>query len=184
LRFKLNWQKAAAMLHFRILAFACLSLCAGHSSVLATEIWPTPKVPVTLVKVYKSERIMEFWINEIKLRTYRISLGGDPLGHKQREGDGKTHEGRYILDFRKADSVAYKSIHVSYPSATDTAIAKARGVKPGGAIMIHGSWNGYGWAGPIMRYFDWTNGCIGVINSDMDDIWNLLAWKTPIEILP
>lgn len=171
------------MLPFRIVTvFVAFAVSLWPAN--AIEIWPTPKVPVTKVLVYKSERKMELWIDQIKLRTYRVSLGPDPVGHKQKEGDGKTPEGSYILDFRKADSVAYKSMHVSYPSANDVSKARSKGLKPGGAIMIHGNWNGYGWAGPLMRYFDWTNGCIGVTNSEMDEIWNLLAWQTPIEILP
>jgi murein L,D-transpeptidase YafK len=178
----LNWRKAAAMLPFRIVVLALLTF--GFSSAQATEIWPTPKVPVTKVLVYKSERKMELWINQIKLRTFKVSLGPIPIGDKIAEGDGRTPEGIYILDFRKADSVAYKSIHVSYPSVDDVAIAKSKGLKPGGAIMIHGNWNGYAWAGPLMRYFDWTNGCIGLTNADMDEVWSLLAWNTPIEILP
>jgi murein L,D-transpeptidase YafK len=173
------------MLPFRIFVIVALTmLVLLQKPVLATEVWPTPKLPVTHIRVFKSLRIMELWIDQIKLRTYKISLGPNPVGHKQYEGDGKTPEGNYILDFRKSDSVAYKSLHISYPSAQDTARAREKGLKPGGAIMIHGNWNGYAWAGPIMKYFDWTNGCIGITNAEIDDMWGLLAWKTPIEILP
>jgi murein L,D-transpeptidase YafK len=170
------------MLPFCIVIILCLF--TNPLSANAAGGWPTPKVPVTHIVVYKSQRKMELWINQIKLRTYTVSLGPNPIGQKIQEGDGKTPEGNYILDFRKADSVAYKAMHVSYPSAKDIANARAKGAKPGGAIMIHGNWNGYAWAGPIMQYFDWTNGCIGLTNADIDDAWNLLAWKTPIEIKP
>lgn len=169
------------MLPFCIMAFL---LVLTSKAAQASDVWPTPKMSVTKVRVHKAERKMELWINQIKLRTYRISLGSAPIGHKEKEGDGKTPEGNYILDFRKTDSVAYKAMHVSYPSPADVSIARAKGMKPGGSIMIHGNWNGYGWAGPLLRYFDWTNGCIGLTNADMDDIWTLLAWNTPIEILP
>jgi murein L,D-transpeptidase YafK len=176
-------QKAAAMLPFHfVLCLFLAFVCVGPAG--SAETWPTPKTPVTHIVVQKSKRTMELWIGDIKLRSYKISLGRDPIGHKEREGDGRTPEGRYILDFRKSDSVAYKALHVSYPSAQDAAHARAKGVKPGGAIMIHGSWNGYAWAGPLLKYFDWTNGCIGVTNAEMDDMWDLLAWKTPIEIRP
>ncbi len=173
------------MLPFRYLLLGMISVLLflpWHAH--ATEIWPTPKLPVTHIRVLKSERIMELWIDHIKLRTYKISLGPNPIGHKEYEGDGRTPEGNYILDFRKSDSVAYKALHISYPSTKDTASARAKGLKPGGAIMIHGNWNGYSWAGPFMKYFDWTNGCIGLTNAEIDDMWGLLAWKTPIEILP
>jgi murein L,D-transpeptidase YafK len=171
------------MLPFRFLVLFLVGLSLAFPAN-STEIWPTPKTPVTQIVVYKSKRIMELWIGDIKLRTYKISLGRDPVGHKEREGDGKTPEGRYVLDFRKNDSVAYKALHISYPSAQDASKARAKGLKPGGAIMIHGNWNGYEWAGSFLRYFDWTNGCIGLTNAEMDEIWNLVAWKTPIEIRP
>ena len=173
------------MLPFCIVVLLSVMAFAPYQSFAhAVEIWPTPKQKVTKILVYKSIRSMELWVGETKLRSYSVSLGRNPVGQKEYEGDGKTPEGSYFLDFRKADSVAYKAIHVSYPSAQDSAKARANGLKPGGSIMIHGIWNGYGWAGGIMKYFDWTNGCIGLNNKEMDEIWDLLAWNTPIEILP
>ena len=165
-------------------AFLLLWLAITMPFSHAKEIWPTPEHPVTHVRVIKSERRLELWINEIKLRSYKISLGPQPIGAKRQEGDGRTPEGRYVLDFRKADSVAYKAMHVSYPSDYDKAAAKIAGISAGGSIMVHGNWNGWGVLGPLMRHFDWTNGCIGMTNADIDDMWNLVAWKTPIEILP
>ena len=45
-----------------------------------------------------------------------MRLGFDPLGHKVQEGDGKTPEGRYTLDWRNPQSAFYKSLHISYPN--------------------------------------------------------------------
>jgi murein L,D-transpeptidase YafK len=167
----------------RVLAVIVLSLLMICPAA-AGGGWPTPENPFDFLRVHKSQRILEAWRDGIKVRTYRISLGGNPLGHKQQEGDGRTPEGEYILDFRKHDSVAYKAMHISYPNAEDRARARAAGVKPGGAIMIHGQWNGFGWLGFLMQGFDWTNGCIGLANDDMDELWHTVAWGTRIEILP
>jgi len=78
------------------------------------------------------------------LREFPIASGCNPLGHKQQEGDGRTPEGRYVLDAKKSDSAFYKAIHVSYPNAQDSVAAQVLGVAPGGQIMIHGQKNDLG----------------------------------------
>jgi murein L,D-transpeptidase YafK len=50
--------------------------------------------------------------------------------------------------------------------------------------MIHGLPNGESWVGELHREFDWTNGCIGVTDDEMDEIWELVDDGTPIEIRP
>lgn len=137
---------------------------------------------VELVRVEKSQRVLQLIGDGKVLRSYAIALGGDPRGHKQQEGDQRTPEGRYVLDWRNANSAAYKSIHISYPNADDLARANARGVAPGGFIMIHGQINGFGWLGWLLQLVDWTDGCIAVTDSDMDEIWTMVADGTPIEI--
>lgn len=110
---------------------------------------------VDLVRVHKAERRLELIGDGKVVRNYGIALGGDPVGHKHQEGDQRTPEGRYILDWRNPNSIAYKSIHVSYPDAGDLAAAKARNVDAGGMIMIHGQPNGLaGGAG----CFNWSTG--------------------------
>ncbi|MFZ1813328.1 MAG: L,D-transpeptidase family protein [Rhizobiaceae bacterium] len=150
----------------------------------AREIWHSPENPATHLRVFKSKRILEVWRGEERIRAYMISLGRNPHGPKEREGDGRTPEGSYFIDFRKSDSVAYRAFHISYPTREQRAAARAINASPGGSIMIHGQWNGFGWLGWMMQNYDWTNGCIGLSNDDIDDLWNLLAWNTPIEILP
>ncbi|ESY78677.1 hypothetical protein X740_19415 [Mesorhizobium sp. LNHC221B00] len=137
---------------------------------------------VDLVRVHKAERRLELIGDDKVVRSYGIALGGAPVGHKHQEGDQRTPEGRYILDWRNPNSIAYKSIHVSYPNADDLAAAKRRNVDAGGMIMIHGQPNGFGWWGWLLQLVDWTDGCIAVTDSDMDEIWAKVADGTPIEI--
>jgi len=137
---------------------------------------------VDLVRVDKSQRQLQLVGGGKVLRSYAIALGGHQVGHKHREGDERTPEGLYVLDWRNANSTAYKSIHISYPNADDVAAADARGVGPGGFIMIHGQPNGFGWLGWLLQLVDWTDGCIAVTDSDMDEIWTMVANGTPIEI--
>lgn len=129
---------------------------------------------------------MDLLIDNQPVRSYRISLGENPVGHKQREGDERTPEGDYLLDWRNPNSSFYKSIHISYPNAQDRARALGRGLNPGGMIMIHGRPN---WlTSPVVaREYDgadWTDGCIAVTNEEMEEIWQLVADGTPIRILP
>ena len=100
------------------------------------------------------------------------------------EGDERTPEGQYKLDFRNPRSIAHRALHISYPNAADVAQAQARGVSPGGAVMVHGLPNKVWWLGRWHRWMDWTDGCIGVTNAEMDEIWRVVPTGTPIEIRP
>lgn len=138
---------------------------------------------VTRVVVHKSARRMELRNGEQVLRSYRVSLGLQPQGPKEREGDFRTPEGRYQLTRRNPRSDFFLSIQVSYPSERDLQRAKANGWEPGGAIMIHGMPNRLK-QDPDYYKRDWTDGCIAVSNSDMLEIWLFTDQNTPIDILP
>ncbi|MES2819714.1 MAG: L,D-transpeptidase family protein [Pseudomonadota bacterium] len=136
------------------------------------------------VLVEKSKRLLTLFREDRPLKQYPISLGGDPLGHKVQEGDSRTPEGHYLIDFHKANSGYYRALHISYPNPADTDAARARGVAPGGAIMIHGIRNGLGWIGPLHRLLDWTAGCIALTDRQMQELWEAIPDGTPIEIRP
>jgi len=136
------------------------------------------------VVVLKKERTLQLLSQGKVIKTYKVALGGDPVGAKTRQGDHKTPEGLYVLDSRNAHSQFYKSIHISYPSTSDRAAARQNGVSPGGDVFVHGLPNGYGWVGAGHRAKDWTDGCIAVTNQEIDEIWSAVADGTPIEIRP
>jgi murein L,D-transpeptidase YafK len=136
------------------------------------------------VVVLKKERTLQL-LNEGKvIKTYKVALGGDPVGPKTRQGDHKTPEGVYVLDSRNSHSQFYKSIHISYPSPSDRAVARQKGVSPGGDVFVHGLPNGYRYVGAAHRLKDWTDGCIAVTDEEMDEIWLAVSDGTPIEIRP
>jgi murein L,D-transpeptidase YafK len=136
------------------------------------------------VVVYKQQRKLVLLAHGKEVRTYRVALGGEPVGPKRRQGDHRTPEGSYVLDSRNAQSHFYKAFHISYPNSQDVAAAKKLGAKPGGDIMLHGLPNGYAWVGKAHVLHDWTDGCIAVSNEEMDEIWSLVRVGTPIEIKP
>ncbi|WP_299947696.1 L,D-transpeptidase family protein [uncultured Microbulbifer sp.] len=140
------------------------------------------RAEVTLVQVIKSENKMLLMDGQEVVKTYQVAFGASPKGHKMQEGDEKTPEGRYILDYKKEDSAYYRAMHISYPSSRDRAQAEARGVSPGGFIMVHGQRNGLGWLASITQRFNWTDGCIALSNNEMDVFMSLVQTGTPIEI--
>ena len=136
------------------------------------------------VVVVKSQRKLYLLSNGSVVRDYDVALGRQPKGHKRYSGDGRTPEGTYFLARRNDQSRFYRSIEISYPNLHDRAHARANGRDPGGEIMIHGvpgeleSW------GADHALYNWTEGCIAVLNQEMDEIWDAVEYGTPIEIKP
>lgn len=152
-------------------AIVVLSACAP--SKFRTYSGPE----VTRVVVYKAEREMELWSNDRLLRSFQVDLGGNPLGHKQREGDMRTPEGDYIIDRRNPNSSFHLSLGIDYPNEADREWAAQNGWRPGGDIFIHGR-------GPRFQTVtgDWTEGCIAVTDREMEDIYAMVRVGTPIHI--
>ena len=135
------------------------------------------------VLVDKAARQLQLLSAGEVIKTYHIALGGNPVGHKRQQGDERTPSGTYTLDYKNEKSKFYRSIHISYPNATDKARAKSLGVNAGGDIMIHGQKNGLGHLAAITQKRDWTEGCIAVTNNEMDEIMAAVKIGTPIEIV-
>lgn len=136
------------------------------------------------VVVEKRARTLTLMRGGRALKQYKIALGFSPVGHKEREGDGRTPEGVYAIDFHKPDSDYHLALHVSYPAAADTKRAEELGVSPGGDIMIHGFPNDRDGADVGHGTRDWTAGCIAVTNAEIEEIYAAVRDGTPIEIRP
>jgi murein L,D-transpeptidase YafK len=139
---------------------------------------------VSKVLVEKSERRLTLLYEGDVLASYSVSLGTNPVGDKVMEGDLKTPEGKYLIDWHNPESQSYLSLHISYPGPDDLKRGKEMGVDPGKYIMIHGIRNGFGFMGRMQRFLDWTEGCIAVTNWEMKEIFHNVKDGTPIEILP
>ena len=172
----------------RLATVALLAAAVGLTALIggcASTKEPTVRF-VDSVLVRKSDRTLQLLHDGTVFREYKVALGDQPLGHKFQEGDERTPEGDYVLNWRNPRSNYHKAIHISYPNARDEAFARALGVSPGGMIMIHGRPN---WltSERVAREYDnrdWTDGCIAVKNHEMDEIWQLVRDGTPIRILP
>lgn len=156
-----------------------LSLALPVGGTLRAENLPV----ADFLLVDKSERTL--WVyskGEIVHRVTGLQFGDAPRGHKQFEGDERTPEGRYTIDFGNPQSRYFLSLRISYPDAADRAFAQAQGRSPGGDIFIHGQPNGLPDDQRIAG--DWTDGCIALSNAEMELLWRIVPDGTPIEIAP
>ncbi|MGO9038110.1 MAG: L,D-transpeptidase family protein [Steroidobacteraceae bacterium] len=164
-----------------------LTLAVALSSGLCAPS-PARPVPATLhadsILIVKHERRLYLLRDNHPLRSYRIALGLSPTGAKEREWDFRTPEGSYIIDFRQQHSHYFKALHISYPSPSDLKRSWALHRPAGGNIFIHGEPNRP--TKPVSYYKtrDWTNGCIALSDEDLQDVWDLTAGPTPVEIVP
>ncbi len=143
---------------------------------------PAPKVD--RIVVHKQEHKLFLMSGDKVVKTYLVALGRGGLVPKRQQGDGRTPEGTYTIDRRKANSHFHRALHISYPNAADRERARKMGVDPGGDIMVHGITNGLGWIGSLHHKFDWTDGCIAVTDQEIEEIWALVPDGTTIEIRP
>jgi murein L,D-transpeptidase YafK len=142
------------------------------------------KVVADKVLVEKALRRLTLFQNGKSIKTYKVALGKNPVGPKVQKGDGRTPEGIYSIDARNPNSAFHLALHISYPNAADKARAESLGVPSGGGIMIHGIKNWLGWLGSLHRLSDWTQGCIAVTNTEIEEIWKRVPNGTVVEIVP
>jgi murein L,D-transpeptidase YafK len=149
---------------------------------LAVQARAVPLPQADFVMVDKSERLLALYARGTPIRVYRgVQLGDAPEGHKRFQGDERTPEGRYTIDYGNPRSAYHLSLHISYPNAADRAYAAARGRSPGGLIFIHGQPN---WLREGRIDGDWTDGCIALSNAEIAELWQMVPDGTPIEIRP
>ena len=160
---------------------AILALC------LVPELAGATTVYASRVLVDKSDRTLTVYDAQDKvIASFPVVLGLQPVGDKERQGDKRTPEGKYLLDYKNPGSSFFLSIHVSYPDREDRARARRGGYDPGGDIMIHGEPEDPRATEAIKaaRGIDWTDGCIAMNNVDMKKFWDMVRVPVPIEIRP
>lgn len=168
--------RARSMLRLMLLGLflACLTGGVATAAPLSADY----------VVVKKSARKIMLFNDGRLVADFPIALGDNPIGHKEQRGDERTPEGRYRLTWKNPESKFYRSIHITYPNKVDREKAHALGVSPGGDIKIHGLPNKQAYPSDLYMEMNWTDGCIAVLNEDMDKIWSMVRFNTPIEILP
>jgi murein L,D-transpeptidase YafK len=172
----------------KLILLFLLVLCVAALSVAAfarLNVTPLPHDALAdRVVVEKSARRLTLLRNGNALKTYRVALGRAPVGAKEYEGDQRTPEGTYTIDFHKPDSDYHLALHVSYPEQRDIDRAAVEGLSAGSDIMIHGLPNGRGWIGRFHRRSDWTAGCVAVTDFEVEEIYRAVPDGTRIELRP
>jgi murein L,D-transpeptidase YafK len=163
---------------------SCAISCVAALLLLAASVQASAKQEADKILIVKSAHSMTLLSGGKMLKTYKVALGGVPVGPKHIEGDHKTPEGNYVIDAKNAHSRFHLALHISYPSAADTETARKLGSRPGGDIMIHGLPPAFAYLGALHRQTDWTDGCIAVTNAEIEEIWKLVPVGTRVEIRP
>ena len=163
-------------------ALTCTAWLAARSPLRAQPSLTLP--PIERLVVEKSARRMLAYAGGRLVHTFeQIQLGDAPVGAKQFQGDEKTPEGSYTIDYGNPRSAYHLSLHIAYPDAAAKAYAARAGRSPGGDIFIHGQPNALVGADLGVRLpGDWTDGCIAVSNAEIEALWDAVDDGTPIEI--
>lgn len=161
------------------------------------KLSPCDKTPDDYVVVNKAKRNIALCKDGNVVKNFRVGLGFTPEGDKKRQGDGRTPEGVLYIPRLLPDSDYHKAFLLSYPRKEDSARAFHEGLiskpeyeqiiqaqnacteplqdtKLGGAVEIHGEGSSK----------DWTAGCVGMENGDIDVLWSVLEVGDTIVVLP
>ena len=170
-----------------ILKYTVRLILASLIIAIGFYLYPEKPLPENIkidsLVVYKSKKRMLAISNGKCIKTYKISIGRNPIGKKEYEGDNKTPEGKYIINDKNPNSGFHKNLGISYPNESDIENAKKIGKPTGGDVKIHGLKNGLGIFDKLHYWFT-TRGCIRVTNSEVDELYNAVPIGTPIEIYP
>jgi len=174
--------KARITIFITFLAVLLIPILTAHAGSDNLVLVSGTQADYVLVK--KASKELTLFSGSRRIKTYKIALGKNPIGHKVVEGDKRTPEGSYFIDARNENSKYHLALHISYPDAIDAMKAQSLGSSPGGSIMIHGTGEEYEWMGKLHASINWTDGCIAVTNKEIEEIWKLVPDGTLIEIMP
>ena len=136
------------------------------------------------IVVIKKERKMYLYKGNKLKSVFPVSLGKNPIGHKVKKGDNRTPEGEFWIHRKLCSQKYYRSLCISYPRPQDKSRAASRGVNPGGDITIHAqpTWNADGKGDNYTLSRNWTQGCVAVTNSAMNQLWYAVREGVPVTI--
>ena len=133
-----------------------------------------------MVIINKSRFLLDVYYRKRKIRSYKVVFGPKPQQNKVMKGDRRTPEGWYKVQEKHISGRYNKFIHIDYPN--DSAYArfnklKLQGAIPrdaeiGGDVGIHGVWKGG--EDMIDMGIGWTDGCIAMKNTDVDDLYRIV----------
>lgn len=138
----------------------------------------------------KTERTLTLFLGDQALKTYAVVLGKDPLWAKLYQGDHRTPEGEYHIIKKYYHPFWSRFMLLDYPTPRNWEIyrwSRAHRLLPGrgdrvarigGAMGIHGSEH----EDYNRRGVDWTQGCVSLLNRDIDELYELVPLGTKVVI--
>ena len=188
----MRWLLAALCLSFAVTCHASVVITVNGKPVDKNQVLKPAQSTQTIradqkiekILVLKSARKLQLISDGKPIKSYRISLGKQPKGPKLQEGDKRTPEGLYWVDWRKKSDKFNLAMHINYPNVSDAAKARREGLNPGSMIMIHGTPDSEDNPEELFHTLDWTDGCIAMKNYEMREVWNLVKDGTLVEIRP
>lgn len=179
-------MKKVLLICFGIIAFKVIA----QSNTIVRSSFPNIPIKIILdslhydtnliqIKISKSNYHLQVFFEDKLIKTYPCVFGfGYPI-EKLQKGDGGTPEGRFLVNAFYPDPAWDMIISLNYPnkqSMVRIANAKKAGkiskyATSGGSICIHGT---YDEGNSIDIKSNWTNGCISIKNSDINDLCTIL----------
>ena len=97
----------------------CACVCVFVFGLVAIMHTQQPVAPqkADSVLILKKDHVMELLAGGKVIRSYKVALGQGGLAPKDRQGDGRTPEGLYVIDAHIPPSEYHLSLHVSNPYA-------------------------------------------------------------------
>jgi murein L,D-transpeptidase YafK len=142
----------------------------------------------TRLIIDKSDYLIRSYDEKGLVARYPVVFGAEPDRDKFKTGDRRTPEGKFIIQSVRKHKKWHVMMMLDYPNEASLKKFERRKregkVKltdePGGAIGIHGTW-------PhddrlIDEYKNWTDGCISLKNTHIDDLKKYIAPGTIVEI--
>ncbi len=173
-----------------VVALAMLSVFARTGRVLGAG-----RCERASIFIDKSDGVLELRCGAVRRGRFEVTFGAQPRGPKLREGDERTPEGRYTVTSRVRSPRFHLFLGVSYPNDEDRRRARSLGItNPGGGIGIHGvrrshsalarAWIRLSHDTRLGQLWGPTDGCIGLTNEDIEQVFDAVQVGTPVEIVP
>jgi murein L,D-transpeptidase YafK len=140
--------------------------------------------------VDKSDYELKVYDDEGWYATYPIVFGSKDLSDKMREGDKRTPTGTFKIVLKKIHKKWGPELLLDYPTPESYKRfneRKQRGLIPrtariGDGIAIHATRPEEEWT--VDNFFNWTDGCVSVKYSEMQDLFSYIPVGTTVTIQP
>jgi murein L,D-transpeptidase YafK len=140
------------------------------------------------IVIDKSDYLLRIYDDEGLFARYPVVFGNEPGRDKFKQGDRRTPEGDFTIVSVQKHKKWHLMMMLDYPTAETLKKFERRkkegkiepGAGPGSAIGIHGTWPHDDYL--VDKYKNWTDGCISLKNSHIDNLKQYVKPGTKVEI--